>query len=410
MYGLAIDLGTTSVVLDLVNLEDGESLQLGVFQNPQRFGGSDVMNRISYDAKHPDELRKTVVSAVNNEIMSMAQRLNFSPRDIYHVVVVGNSSMRDIFFRLDVQSIGQKPYKSATELQLDEGERNTTSLTESSRRLNLRVHPKALIYSPPLIACHVGADLTACLTAVDLHKTNQTTMLVDIGTNTEVVVSHRDKMVTASCPAGPAFEGGLIKYGMPGYDGAIDSIRYVDGKFNYTTLGNEPPVGLCGSGLIDLLAELRRSDQMTQKGVFADKRQREMHLLPGHDITLSRDDASNLAQAKAANYCGQFIAMRHLGLGAEDIDVLYLAGAFANFINVQNAIAIGFLPDVPEDRVRKIGNAAIQGAREILLSRSKRDEAETLPHKIEHIELETTPDFFDIFVDGCQFKPMPSRL
>jgi uncharacterized 2Fe-2S/4Fe-4S cluster protein (DUF4445 family) len=260
-----------------------------------------------------------------------------------------------------------------------------------------------------LIASHVGADITAGLAVTDFADDEKTVMLVDVGTNTEVVIRHKGRMLTASCPAGPAFEGGLIKYGMPGYDGAIDSIRFSGDGFGYTTIGNTSPQGLCGSGLIDLLAELRRHEQMTAKGVFADRKQFELTLVPEHNITFSREDASNLAQAKAANYCGQFILMRHLGLTADDIDKLYLAGGFANFIDVQSAVDIGFLPPVPEERIEKIGNAAAQGAREILLSRDKRGAAEETVRNIEHIELESTPDFFEIFVDGCQFKPMPKQ-
>jgi uncharacterized 2Fe-2S/4Fe-4S cluster protein (DUF4445 family) len=338
----------------------------------------------------------------------MAGQLGFSYREIYEIVVVGNSTMRDIFHRLDVQSIGQRPYKSSTENDLLAGNRSTTALNSSSRRLGLNVNRSARVYSPPLVASHVGADVAAGLGVIDFADEEKTVMLVDVGTNTEVVIRHKGQMLTASCPAGPAFEGGLIKYGMPGYDGAIDSIRVSGEGFDYTTIGNTRPQGLCGSGLIDLLAELRRHDQMTARGVFADRKQFELTVLPEYGITFSREDASNLAQAKAANYCGQFILMRHLGLSAGDIDKLYLAGGFANFIDVQSAVDIGFLPAVPEQRIEKIGNAAAQGAREILLSRKKRTAAEEIVGNIEHIELESTHDFFEIFVDGCQFKPMPN--
>lgn len=410
LYGLAIDLGTTTVVMELVDLESGDTVQLSSFENPQRFGGSDVMNRISYDGQHKDELWKAVVNMINHEIECMGKQLDFSYRDIYEIVVVGNSTMRDIFFRLDVQSIGQKPYKSSTENDLLQGNRHTTALNSSSRRLGLKVNRRARVYSPPLVASHVGADVTAGLGVTDFADEEKTVMLVDVGTNTEVVIRHKGNTLTASCPAGPAFEGGLIKYGMPGYDGAIDSIRFDGSGFDYTTIGNTSPQGLCGSGLIDLLAELRRHDQMTAKGVFADRRQYELTVVPEQNITFSREDASNLAQAKAANYCGQFILMRQLGLDARDIDKLYLAGGFANFIDIQSAVDIGFLPAVPEERIEKIGNAAAQGAREILLSREKRRIAEDIVGNIEHIELESTPDFFEIFVDGCQFKPMPEQM
>src|SRR5262249_11807577 len=254
-----------------------------------------------------------------------------------------------------------------------------------------------------------GADMAADLVSIDMDSQRDVVMLVDVGTNTEVVVGHAGKMLTASCPAGPAFEGGLIKYGMPGYEGAIESVRWSDGKWRYRTIGDAAPDGICGSGLVDLLAELRRQGQMTPKGVFRDKLF-ELVIVPERGITFSREDASSLAQAKAANYCGQLIVLRQFGVNPGEIAKLYLAGGFANYVNVTNAIEIGFLAPVPEDRVVKIGNAALEGAKEILLSKRKRESLDSLTKRIEHVELETTPDFFDVFVEGCQFKPMPSEL
>ena len=407
LYGIAIDLGTTTVVMDLVDLETGESVHVSSFENPQRFGGSDVMHRISYDGEFKGELQKAVVNAINHEILELANRLGFARQEIYEVVVAGNSTMRDLFFRLDVQSIGQRPYKSLVERACLDGERETTSLLESSRRLGVRANPRAKVYGMPLIASHVGADTAADLVAMDLATQDGVVMLVDVGTNTEVVVGSSGRLLTASCPAGPAFEGGLIRYGMPGHEGAIESIRLTDDGFEYQTIGRCEPQGICGSGLIDLLAELRRHGRMAPKGMFAG-RSYEVPVVPEYGISLSREDASNLAQAKAANFCGQFILMRHLGIGPEEIDTLYLAGGFANYVNVRNAIEIGFLAPIAEDRVVKIGNAAVQGAREVLLSREKRASAEALVKQIEHVELETTPDFFEVFVEGCQFKPMPA--
>ena len=365
------------------------------------------MHRISYDGEFHGELQKAVVNAINHELFELGKRFGFARQEIYEVVVAGNSTMRDIFFKQDVQSIGQRPYKSGVERAFLDGARATTSLLESSRRLGVRANPRAKVYGMPLIASHVGADTAADLVAMDLASQDGVVMLVDVGTNTEVVVGSSGRFLTASCPAGPAFEGGLIRYGMPGHEGAIESIRLTADGFDYQTIGCVEPEGICGSGLIDLLAELRRHDRMAPKGMFAD-RSYEVPVVPEYGISLSREDASNLAQAKAANFCGQFILMRHLEIGPEDIDTLYLAGGFANYVNVRNAIEIGFLAPIDEDRVVKIGNAAVQGAREVLLSREKRASVEALVKQIEHIELETTPDFFEVFVEGCQFKPMPS--
>ena len=407
LYGLAVDLGTTTIVVELVDLETGQSAYISSFENPQRFGGSDVMHRISYDGgPFRGELHKAVMNAVNQEIREMCRRLIFTRQEIYEVVIAGNSTMRDLFFKLDVQSIGQRPYKSIIEHEVLAGKRPTTALREEARRLGIQVNPKAMVYGLPLVASHVGADTAADLVAIDMESQHEVVMLVDVGTNTEVVVGHAGRMLTASCPAGPAFEGGLIKYGMTGCDGAIESIRLADGHFEYTTIGGVEPQGLCGSGLIDLLAELRRNGGMTPKGVFPNKVY-ELSIVPERGITFSREDASNLAQAKAANYCGQMIVLRKFGINPRDITKLYLAGGFANYVNVRNAIEIGFLAPVPEEHIVKIGNASVQGAKEVLLSRRKRQAVESLVKQIEHVELETTPDFFEVFVEGCQFKPMP---
>lgn len=407
MLGLAVDLGTTTIVIDFVDFETGSIVYSTALENPQRFGGSDVMNRISYDGgRNHGELHKSAIAAINHELKLAYQELRCDRHEVYEVVIAGNSTMRDLFFDLDVQPIGQKPYKSTIEHEFLAGIRTTTALTVLAHKLGLLTHPKARVYGAPLVASHVGADTAADLLAIDIEHSEQTVMLVDVGTNTEVVLSHKGRLLAASCPAGPAFEGGLVKFGMTGCDGAIESIRYRDGNWQYETIGGVPAEGICGSGLIDLLAELRRNELMTPMGVFPN-RAREMSIVPERRITLSREDASNLAQAKAANYCGQLILLRKMGIAASDIDRLYLAGGFANYIDPRHAIEIGFLAPVNEDRIVKFGNAAVAGARQMLLSQRRRKGMEEFVKRIEHVELETVPAFFDYFVDGCQFRPMP---
>jgi uncharacterized 2Fe-2S/4Fe-4S cluster protein (DUF4445 family) len=412
VFGLAIDLGTTTIVLELVDLRSGQTVELVALENPQRFGGSDVMNRISYDeGPGHGKLREAVRKALKHELSALYERHDVDRREVYEAVIVANSTMRDLFFDLDVAPIGQRPYKSLTELDLLAGRRQTTAITTRAHELGLRMHPQGRVWGAPLVASHVGGDVAADLLALELDESgDDVAMLVDVGTNTEVVVAAGGRLLAASCPAGPAFEGGLVTYAMQGAEGAIESLRLRDdGTFEYETIGDAAPQGICGSGLIDLLAELRRSGRMTPRGVFADRAQ-EITIVPEAGITFSRADASALAQAKAANYAGQLILLRHLGFDPADLNRLYLAGGFANYVNVANAIEIGFLAAVPVDRAVKVGNASVRGARELLLSRSARERVERLVRRIEHVELETTPDFFDIFVDGCHFEPMPSRL
>lgn len=406
IYGIALDVGTTTVVMETVDLETGQSAWVSSFENPQRFGGSDVMNRISYDSSEfHGELHRAIVNIVNEELEEMCVQLDITRHEIYEILVVGNSTMRDMFFNLDVQSIGEKPYKSLIEKEFLNGERQTTSITNLARKLRLKANKNARAFGVPLIASHVGADVVADLVSIDMESQTDLVMLADVGTNTEVVIGNRDRLIAASCPAGPAFEGGLITFGMPGCEGAIETIRYDDGRFEFTTIGESEPRGICGSGLIDLLAELRRNDLMTPKGVFA-KKVNDFTIDAEHGITFSREDASQLAQAKAANYCGQMILMRKFGVTPDQISKLYLAGGFANYVNSESAVEIGFIAPVPTDRIVKAGNAAAQGARELLLSKRKRESIERLIKTVEHVELETMPDFFEVFVDGCQFKPM----
>ena len=405
--GLAIDLGTTTVVMKVIDLEAEATIVTASFANPQGFAGSDIMHRISYAAgSFTDELQHAIVSAINTEIRTVARSCGFRRTSVTQIVVAGNPTMRDILFGLDVQGLGQRPYRSGVEADFRAGRRATTTLEAPARQIGLHLNPRARVVGLPIIGSHVGADTVACLLAIGMADTERPVMLVDVGTNTEVVVGHRGRLIAASCPAGPAFEGGLIAYGMPAYDGAIESLAWEDGGFSFNTIGGAPPEGICGSGLIDLVAELRRHGMITPKGVFtADRRLKEIDVVPDR-ITFSRADASALAQAKAANYCGQVIAMRHFGIEPAELDRLYLAGGFATYVNSDNAIEIGMLAPVPVDRIEKVGNAAVEGARIALLSEAERERIDALAQRIEHVELELEPDFFELFVDGCRFEPM----
>ena len=405
--GLAIDLGTTTVVMKVIDLEAEATIVTASFANPQGFAGSDIMHRISYAAgSFTDELQHAIVSAINTEIRTVARSCGFRRTSVTQIVVAGNPTMRDILFGLDVQGLGQRPYRSGVEADFRAGRRATTTLEAPARQIGLHLNPRARAVGLPIIGSHVGADTVACLLAIGMADTERPVMLVDVGTNTEVVVGHRDRLIAASCPAGPAFEGGLITHGMPAYDGAIESLAWEDGGFSFHTIGDAPPEGICGSGLIDLVAELRRHDLITPKGVFtADRRLKEIDVVPDR-ITFSRADASALAQAKAANYCGQVIAMRHFGIEPAELHRLYLAGGFATYVNADNAIEIGMLAPVPVERIEKVGNAAVEGARIALLSEAERERIDALAQRIEHVELELEPDFFELFVDGCRFEPM----
>ncbi|MGD9633922.1 MAG: ASKHA domain-containing protein [Pirellulales bacterium] len=407
IHGLAMDLGTTTIVLRLFDLETGELVADSSLENPQRFGGSDVMARIHYDTLHPGKLlMRTVAGYLSRAI----KEFPVDPRTIYELVVVGNSTMRDIFFRQEVYSIGQSPYRSITELELAAGKRSTTSLVASGRKSLLPIHPDARVYGAPIISGHLGADAAACMLAVNLGQEDRTVAVMDIGTNTELVVGNRQRILAASCPAGPAFEGGAIACGMPGLAGAIENVvAQGNGKFELGVIGGVPPAGICGSGLVELLSELMRTGQMNSLGRFEEGAER-IELDREHGVYFTERDVNELAQAKGANMAGLHTVFSSYGLEFDEIDVFYVAGGFGRHINVDAARRIGLIPDLADEKIIKVGNAAIEGASIALLSRTKREELERLVRRVEHCRLETHPHFFDFFVDACQFKPVGSTL
>ncbi len=403
IHGLAMDLGTTTIVVRLFNLETGEQIADASFENPQRFGGSDVMSRIRYDTEHPGKLlRRAVAGYITHAI----EEFPVAPSTIYEMVVVGNSTMRDIFFRQNVYSIGQTPYQSITEIEMAAGTRASTSLTETGRRCLLPIHPKARVYGAPIISGHVGADAAACMLAIGVAHEDRLVALMDIGTNTELIVGNRRRILAASCPAGPAFEGGAISCGMPALDGAIEDVAISeDGSFVLGVIGDAVPQGICGSGLIDALSELRRTERMNEMGRFTDDGDRVV-LDAERDIYLHESDINELAQAKGANVAGLRTVFSHYGVSFDDIDVFYLAGGFGRHLEIEASKRIGLIPNLPDTRIVRIGNAAIEGASLALLSRTKRRELEDTVRRVEHCRLETHPEFFDFFVFGCQFVPV----
>jgi uncharacterized 2Fe-2S/4Fe-4S cluster protein (DUF4445 family) len=403
IHGIAMDLGTTTVVLRLIDLETGELVADASFENPQRFGGSEVMARITYDTEHPGRLLlRTLAGYLTHAI----EKFPVDPKTIYEMVVVGNSTMRDLFFRQSVYSIGQNPYRSITEIEMAAGKRTTTSLTETGRRSLLPVHPKARVWGAPVISGHVGADAAACLLAVDLAHEERLVAVMDIGTNTELIVGNRHRIFAASCPAGPAFEGGAIACGMPALDGAVEEVAIADdGAFRLGVIGAIAPEGICGSGLVDVLSELLRTGRMNDMGRFEGD-MRRITLDGKHDIYLLESDVNELAQAKGANVAGLHTVFSSYGIDFDDIQVFYLAGGFGRHLNVEASQRIGLIPALPASRIVQAGNTAIEGATIALLSKSKRQELEMLVKKVEHCRLETHPRFFDFFVEGCQFKPV----
>jgi uncharacterized 2Fe-2S/4Fe-4S cluster protein (DUF4445 family) len=283
-----------------------------------------------------------------------------------------------------------------------------------AHELGILVHPRARIWGAPLVASHVGADAAAdllpagLLEAADPATSTGPAMLVDVGTNTEVVVTDGRRVLAASSPAGPAFEGGgFVRHGMAATEGAIEAASLGEAGWTLRTIGDVEPEGICGSGLVDVLAELRRAGTMTSTGGLAGGVP-EVPIMADGGITFSRADAAHLAQAKAANTVGMRVLLRTLGLEPGELAALHLAGGFATHLDLANAQAIGLLPPVPPERVVLHGNASVRGAAMLLLSRAARARLAAFVGRIEHVELESEPDFFDLYVDGLRFEPLPS--
>jgi len=321
--------------------------------------------------------------------------------------VVGNSTMRDIFFGKSVYSIGQNPYRSITEIEVAEGKRESTSLVSDGRRCLLPIHPQARVYGLPVLSGHVGADAAACMLAVDIGQEERTVAVMDIGTNTELILGNRRRVLAASCPAGPAFEGGAISCGMPALDGAIEDLALNEaGEFEIGVIGGGAAQGICGSGLVDLMSELLRTGRMNAMGRFEDEGRVVVDEANG--IYFLESDVNELAQAKGANVAGLQVVCNAYGIDFDEIDVFYLAGGFGRHLKVDASRRIGLIPTLPDERIVQVGNAAIEGACLALLSVRRRAELEALVKRVEHCRLETHPAFFDYFVEGCQFKAVES--
>ncbi|MGI9428601.1 MAG: ASKHA domain-containing protein [Bythopirellula sp.] len=403
LHGLAVDVGTTTVVARLVDLESGKILEVQSFENPQRFAGTDIMARIQYDTEQGGHLlQRTLLAYLGHAIEAMS----CDPQTIYEIVIAANTTMRDLLFGLDVYSVGQRPYRSLTEIEMAEGSRDTTSLSTTAKKLRLPVFPAARVYGLPLVGGHVGADAAACLLAVGLADEERTIALMDIGTNTELVVGNRQRILAASCPAGPAFEGGMIRCGMPGLEGAAEAITIsATGNIALEIIGESQPLGICGSGLIDGLSELLRTQRIDALGRFVDESE-QFNLTPDKQLFIHEQDISELAQAKGANVAGLRIVLKNYGIDVDDLDRFYLAGGFAKHLDLDAARRIGLIPDLPSERLVQIGNASIEGATRALCSLTARQGLESIVRRIGHVELETDDQFFDHFVEGCQFVPM----
>jgi len=390
LLGLAVDVGTTTLVLEVVDLAAGTVVATAARKNPQIAYGNDVISRIGHtmtDDAGLDELREVLCRGIGESLDELEASHGALRQHIYDVVAVGNSTMRSIFMGQPCESLGVIPFEPH---RLD-------AVAAKAGELGLPVNPQADVYGPSLIGGHAGADALADILASGMHEDTRLTMLVDIGTNGEVALGNRDKLMTCSCAAGGAYEGATIRCGSGAIEGAIKNVELTNGRARFETIGGKPPTGICGSGLIDLLAEMLRTGIMTSKA----KLQQEFLLTDG--IGIDQEDVYQLITAKAGLRLDQDLLMKYYGVTVDDVETLYLAGGFGSFINPQSAVAIGLLPPAA-DKVVRIGNGAIAGARLMLLSSTLRRTAEDLARDIEHVKPnEREPDFAYMVAEKMYF-------
>jgi len=372
IYGLAIDVGTTTLVSQIIDLESGKRIATLADKNPQASFGDDVISRIDYSMRNKDglrELQNTVIEGINAGLRRIAEEKREILEDIYEAVVVGNSTMRSIFFGVDVSSLGVIPFEPST----------CEPINRRAEELGLKINPQANVYGAPLIGGHAGADALADIIATGIYKAERPSMIIDIGTNGEVVIGNKERILTASCAAGGAYEGAATSFGVGAVEGAIKNIRIINGRVQFETIDNKPPLGICGSGLIDLLGELLKNGIMSRKAKLKD----DFFITP--EISISQQDIYQLITAKAGLRLDQDLLIKYYSTTLKEIDRIYLSGAFGNFINPDNAIVIGLLPRA-RNKVVRIGNGALAGARQMILSREMRRDAEKIARKIEHIK------------------------
>jgi len=404
-FGIAVDLGTTKIAGYLVSLADGTIQSDAAMANPQAVYGDDVISRITYAMISPDNgrrLRKTATAAIDDLITDLCRMAGYEPGAIIKVAVCGNTAMHHLLLGLPVTQLAQAPYlpwiKDAVNI--------------SARKMGLKSAANAEIYLFPNIGGYVGGDHVAALAAIDAGNVVAHTLIVDIGTNTEISLVAGGQVTSVSCASGPAFEGGHIKHGMKASPGAIDRIVIKDGRVKYRTIGGVRPVGICGSGMLDAVAQMIgegiiNSGGRMDKGhpaVRAQGGQSEILIagrdgsVGGEDIVITQGDIRELQLAKAAIRTGINVLLKSAGIAAGDVKRVIIAGTFGNYIDIKSAIRVGMLPDLPQGRFRQVGNAAGAGACMVLVSGSAREKAEAMAHRVNYLELADRPDFMGLYV------------
>jgi uncharacterized 2Fe-2S/4Fe-4S cluster protein (DUF4445 family) len=407
VLGLAVDVGTTKVAGYLVDLATGHAVARSGAMNPQIAYGEDVVSRITYANSSPTGARvlhDRVVEGINRLVDELCAQAKAHRTQIVDAVVVGNTAMHHLVVGLPVRQLGEAPYVASVSEPLD--------LFASD--VGIQLAPASSLYLPPNIAGYVGADHVSMLLATGVCDGKKTVLAMDIGTNTEISLAHGGELWTCSTASGPAFEGAHIHDGMRAVPGAIERVRYHEGGFLVHAIGEMPPVGLCGSGILDAVAEGVSAGIIDSRGalskthplVYRASGGLSCLLVParlsghGRDVVFTRSDVNEIQLAKGAIRTGADLLLRAAGIEAGDVQEVVVAGAFGTYLDIGSAVRIGMLPDLPRERFRQVGNAAGQGAQHMLISRERRAHALEIARRSQYIELTTHVSFTDTFVQS----------
>ena len=401
--GLAVDLGTTNAAAFLIDLESGERLASLGIENPQTAWGADLISRINFAVRGSDareELRTAAITALNALAHDLCHAIGARRADIVDAVICGNTAMHHLLLGLPVHQLGRAPFVATVRASMD----------LKARDLGLHLCPGAWVHMVPNVGGFVGGDhVTALLSTQERWQSSRTSLVMDIGTNTEISLIHEGQILSASCPSGPALEGGHISCGMRAADGAIERVSMENGRIAVRTIGNLDPVGLCGSGVLDALSVLRRANIVNARGRLAADHpdvieldgKRAAVLAPG--VHFSQDDVRAVQLAKAAIRTGVDMLLRDQGLHEQEIERFIIAGAFGAYIDIASGVDIGLFPDLPPTRFEQVGNAAGRGVRQMLASRSARTRATELAAACQYVELSTRSAFQKTFLQHIGF-------
>ncbi|MCD6321698.1 MAG: DUF4445 domain-containing protein [Clostridiales bacterium] len=419
-YGIAIDIGTTTIAAYLIDLANGNEKEVYSCMNPQRNYGADVISRISYTIENEnglEELNEAIVSCLNKSISNLTQQVGIDNEDVYAVVIAGNTTMIHLLLKIPPKNIAAAPFIPVT----------TDLHILNPGDINLNINSQGITVIMPAVSAYIGSDIVAAVLSSGMHEDEKISLLIDIGTNGEVVLGNKDWMYSCSVAAGPAFEGAQIKNGVGGIAGAIDTMKFSNG-IQYTTIDGKEPVGICGSGIVDAIAgmldtgiidEMGRmvdNDELTKEmaeiyssGFEDTPKGRVFRIIDANstgldtDIVISQRDVRELQNAKAAVAAGIISIVKKAGIVMSDIENVYLAGGFGSYLDINSTLRIGLIPKELDGKIKTIGNAAGSGAVEVLMNKNNLQKAEAICKNMKYIELSADKGFVDEYIDAMEF-------